>query len=99
MKIKITRHPRCIWHVDCEHNADGIIKVMQHHDKFTSVVCLNCGEQGKILVGQPFEVCFDSEPIKECQTCYPAHCTDTSHGDCWCGPERENGLVIHRIAQ
>lgn len=27
--------------------------------------------------------------------CYPEHCTDTSHGKCWCEPTREGNLVIH----
>lgn len=36
----------------------------------------------------------NSEPC----ACYPEHCTNTDHGECWCSPTREGNLIIHNQA-
>jgi hypothetical protein len=41
------------------------------------------------------ELCCEI-PIQCCEAiCYPKHCTDTSHGECWCSPTHEENLIIH----
>ncbi len=55
-------------------------------------VCQKCGTRWPCKDAETVINAFaDSEPCK----CYPEHCTDTSHGECWCSPVREGNLIIH----
>jgi hypothetical protein len=95
MKIKIQNDPRAIWHLDCDKTKCGIMKVTSHVKEHSTAVCLDCGVEVKIPVGASFDVCFEAAAIESCAVCYPEHCTDTSHGKCWCEPTLEGNLIIH----
>lgn len=53
-------------------------------------------EMGLAYVGAPGtqDQYWVTLPTMPC-ACYPDHCTEIGHGDCWCDPKREGDVIIH----
>lgn len=80
-------HKHCTGHHMTVMSRESLIEMKPLPD-----ICQKCGTRWP---------CKDAEAVlnafanPEPCSCYPNHCTDTSHGECWCEPTREGNLTIH----
>uniref|UniRef100_A0A6H1ZRB5 Uncharacterized protein n=1 Tax=viral metagenome TaxID=1070528 RepID=A0A6H1ZRB5_9ZZZZ len=64
MKIFWEREDKALWHIDCVPGRNnGIIKVVEHQEERSLVVCLHCGKRGYYPVGCTGYACSEEVPL------------------------------------
>jgi hypothetical protein len=83
-------HKHCSGHRLVTMDREHLIEMIPLPD-----VCQKCGTRWPCQDAEKVLAAFaNPDPC----ACFPEHCTDTSHGDCWCNPTHEGNLVIHNQA-